>query len=283
MPSLKEIRNKISSVKSTKRIMQAMKMIATVKYAKTQIMLNSFRPYFRSYKDIVNIVTSSIKESPSRFLTVGDDSANDVLIIVSSDRGLCGSYNTSLFRMIEKYDFKSERINNFYVGKKGSDYFKTDSFGDNITSLTEKNYKIISEQVSSQLLAPFMNQEFDNIYIAYNKFESAISQVPTISKILPIQLDDKEMEEDNPGDILIEPGIESFVEEVLPKFFNLTISSILLESVTSEHAARTAAMDNATRNADDILRDTTILFNKTRQAYITTELMDIVNGAEAIK
>ena len=283
MPSLKEIRNKISSVKSTKRIMQAMKMIATVKYAKTQIMLNSFRPYFRSYKDIVNIVTSSIKESPSRFLTVGDDSANDVLIIVSSDRGLCGSYNTSLFRMIEKYDFKSERISNFYVGKKGSDYFKTDSFGDNITSLTEKNYKIISEQVSSQLLAPFMNQEIDNIYIAYNKFESAISQVPTISKILPIQLDDKEMEEDNPGDILIEPGIESFVEEVLPKFFNLTISSILLESVTSEHAARTAAMDNATRNADDILRDTTILFNKTRQAYITTELMDIVNGAEAIK
>ena len=128
-----------------------------------------------------------------------------------------------------------------------------------------------------------MNQEIDNIYIAYNKFESAISQVPTISKILPIQLDDKEMEEDNPGDILIEPGIESFVEEVLPKFFNLTISSILLESVTSEHAARTAAMDNATRNADDILRDTTILFNKTRQAYITTELMDIVNGAEAIK
>ena len=152
-----------------------------------------------------------------------------------------------------------------------------------ITSLTEKNYKIISEQVSTQLLAPFMNQEIDNIYIAYNKFESAISQVPTISKILPIQLDDKEMKEDNPGDILIEPGIESFVEEVLPKFFNLTISSILLESVTSEHAARTAAMDNATRNADDILRDTTILFNKTRQAYITTELMDIVNGAEAIK
>ena len=283
MPSLKEIRNKISSVKSTKRIMQAMKMIATVKYAKTQIMLNSFRPYFKSYKDIVNIVTSSIKESPSRFLSVGNDSANDVLIIVSSDRGLCGSYNTRLFRMIEKYDFKCDRINYFFGGKNGSDYFKTDSFGDNITSLTEKNYKIISEQVSSQLLAPFMNQEIDNIYIAYNKFESAISQVPTISKILPIQLDDKEMKEDNPGDILIEPGIESFVEEVLPKFFNLTISSILLESVTSEHAARTAAMDNATRNADDILRDTTILFNKTRQAYITTELMDIVNGAEAIK
>ena len=133
------------------------------------------------------------------------------------------------------------------------------------------------------MLVPFLDKKVDNIYIAYNKFESAISQVPTISKILPIQLEEQDSVEDNGGDILIEPGIESFVEEVLPKFFNLTISSILLESVTSEHAARTAAMDNATRNADDILRDTTILFNKTRQAYITTELMDIVNGAEAIK
>jgi F-type H+-transporting ATPase subunit gamma len=283
MPSLKEIRNKISSVKSTKRIMQAMKMIATVKYAKTQIMLNSFRPYYKSYKDIVSIVTSSLKDSPSRFLSSDNTSTKDLLIIVSSDRGLCGSYNTSLFRMIERYDFKSEKIDNLYVGKKGSDYFKTEGFGDSITSLTEKNYKNIAEEVSSQLLVPFLDKKVDNIYIAYNKFESAISQVPTISKILPIQLEEQDSVEDNGGDILIEPGIESFVEEVLPKFFNLTISSILLESVTSEHAARTAAMDNATRNADDILRDTTILFNKTRQAYITTELMDIVNGAEAIK
>lgn len=283
MPSLKEIRNKISSVKSTKRIMQAMKMIATVKYAKTQIMLNSFRPYYKSYKDIVSIVTSSLKDSPSRFLSLDNTSTKDLLIIVSSDRGLCGSYNTSLFRMIERYDFKSEKIDNLYVGKKGSDYFKTEGFGDSITSLTEKNYKNIAEEVSSQLLVPFLDKKVDNIYIAYNKFESAISQVPTISKILPIQLEEQDSVEDKGGDILIEPGIESFVEEVLPKFFNLTISSILLESVTSEHAARTAAMDNATRNADDILRDTTILFNKTRQAYITTELMDIVNGAEAIK
>lgn len=263
--------------------MQAMKMIATVKYAKTQIMLNSFRPYYKSYKDIVSIVTSSLKDSPSRFLSSDNTSTKDLLIIVSSDRGLCGSYNTSLFRMIERYDFKSEKIDNLYVGKKGSDYFKTEGFGDSITSLTEKNYKNIAEEVSSQLLVPFLDKKVDNIYIAYNKFESAISQVPTISKILPIQLEEQDSVEDNGGDILIEPGIESFVEEVLPKFFNLTISSILLESVTSEHAARTAAMDNATRNADDILRDTTILFNKTRQAYITTELMDIVNGAEAIK
>lgn len=283
MPSLKEIRTKISSVKSTKRIMQAMKMIATVKYAKTQLMLNSFRPYFKSYEDIVKIVTGSIKESPSRFLNPNENSDKDILIIVSSDRGLCGSYNTSLFRMIEKHNFKSENIKNLYVGKKGADYFKEIGFGESISSLTEKNYKNIAEEVSSQLLVPFLDKKVDNIYIAYNKFESAISQAPTISKVLPIQLEVDKSEDDKSGDILIEPGIESFVEEVLPKFFNLTISSVLLESVTSEHAARTAAMDNATRNADDILRDTTILFNKTRQAYITTELMDIVNGAEAIK
>ena len=283
MPSLKEIRTKISSVKSTKRIMQAMKMIATVKYAKTQLMLNSFRPYFKSYEDIVKIVTGSIKESPSRFLNPNENSDKDILIIVSSDRGLCGSYNTSLFRMIEKHNFKSENIKNLYVGKKGADYFKEVGFGESISSLTEKNYKNIAEEITDQLLIPFLEEKIDNIYIAYNKFESAISQAPTISKVLPIQLEVDKSEDDKSGDILIEPGIESFVEEVLPKFFNLTISSVLLESVTSEHAARTAAMDNATRNADDILRDTTILFNKTRQAYITTELMDIVNGAEAIK
>lgn len=283
MPSLKEIRTKISSVKSTKRIMQAMKMIATVKYAKTQLMLNSFRPYFKSYEDIVKIVTGSIKESPSRFLNPNENSDKDILIIVSSDRGLCGSYNTSLFRMIEKHNFKSENIKNLYVGKKGADYFKEIGFGESISSLTEKNYKSIAEEITDQLLIPFLEEKIDNIYIAYNKFESAISQAPTISKVLPIQLEVDKSEDDKSGDILIEPGIESFVEEVLPKFFNLTISSVLLESVTSEHAARTAAMDNATRNADDILRDTTILFNKTRQAYITTELMDIVNGAEAIK
>jgi|TARA_B100001173_G_C15995135_1_gene550754 F-type H+-transporting ATPase subunit gamma len=283
MPSLKEIRTKISSVKSTKRIMQAMKMIATVKYAKTQLMLNSFRPYFKSYEDIVKIVTGSIKDSPSRFLNPNENSDKDILIIVSSDRGLCGSYNTSLFRMIEKHNFKSENIKNLYVGKKGADYFKEIGFGESISSLTEKNYKNIAEEITDQLLIPFLEEKIDNIYIAYNKFESAISQAPTISKVLPIQLEVDKSEDDKSGDILIEPGIESFVEEVLPKFFNLTISSVLLESVTSEHAARTAAMDNATRNADDILRDTTILFNKTRQAYITTELMDIVNGAEAIK
>lgn len=283
MPSLKEIRTKISSVKSTKRIMQAMKMIATVKYAKTQLMLNSFRPYFKSYEDIVKIVTGSIKDSPSRFLNTNENSDKDILIIVSSDRGLCGSYNTSLFRMIEKHNFKSENIKNLYVGKKCADYFKETGFGESISSLTEKNYKNIAEEITDQLLTPFLEEKIDNIYIAYNKFESAISQVPIISKVLPIQLEVDKSEDDKSGDILIEPGIESFVEEVLPKFFNLTISSVLLESVTSEHAARTAAMDNATRNADDILRDTTILFNKTRQAYITTELMDIVNGAEAIK
>lgn len=282
MPSLKEIRTKISSVKSTKRIMQAMKMIATVKYAKTQLMLNSFRPYFKSYQDIVSIVTSSLKHSSSRFLNVDTESKNDLLIIVSSDRGLCGSYNTSLFRMIEKHKFESENLKRLYVGKKGIDYFKDSGFGEDISSLTEKNYKIISKQISDQLLVPFLEKDFDNIYVAYNKFVSAISQVPTITKILPIELED-EVKEENTGDILIEPDINSFIDDVLPKFFNLTISSILLEAVTSEHAARTAAMDNATRNADDILRDTTILFNKTRQAYITTELMDIVNGAEAIK
>ena len=282
MPSLKEIRTKIASVKSTKRIMQAMKMIATVKYAKTQIMLNSFRPYFESYKSIVTVVSNSSKGSGNKFLDIGTEEKRCLLVIISSDRGLCGSYNSSLFRSIEKYEFPQQTIEKLFIGKKGQDYFKENSFGNEIFSADEKNYKSVSASISDQILLPFLNGEIDQIYVAYNKFASAISQLPTITKILPMEFEYSEDIEQNP-DILIEPDIDLFIETVFPKFLNLTLSSFLLEAITSEHAARTAAMDNATRNADDIIRDTTMLFNKTRQAYITKELMDIVNGAEAMK
>jgi len=282
MPSLKEIRTKIASVKSTKRIMQAMKMIATVKYAKTQIMLNSFRPYFESYKSIVTVVSNSSKGSGNKFLDTGTEEKRCLLVVISSDRGLCGSYNSSLFRSIEKYEFPQQTIEKLFLGKKGQDYFKENSFGNEIFSADEKNYKSVSASISDKILLPFLNGEIDQIYVAYNKFASAISQLPTITKILPMEFEHSEDIEQNP-DILIEPDIDLFIETVFPKFLNLTLSSFLLEAITSEHAARTAAMDNATRNADDIIRDTTMLFNKTRQAYITKELMDIVNGAEAMK
>lgn len=282
MPSLKEIRTKIASVKSTKRIMQAMKMIATVKYAKTQIMLNSFRPYFESYKSIVTVVSNSSKGSGNKFLDIGTEEKRCLLVVISSDRGLCGSYNSSLFRSIEKYEFPQQTIEKLFIGKKGQDYFKENSFGNEIFSADEKNYKSVSASISDKILLPFLNGEIDQIYVAYNKFASAISQLPTITKILPMEFEYSEDIEQNP-DILIEPDIDLFIETVFPKFLNLTLSSFLLEAITSEHAARTAAMDNATRNADDIIRDTTMLFNKTRQAYITKELMDIVNGAEAMK
>ena len=262
--------------------MQAMKMIATVKYAKTQIMLNSFRPYFESYKSIVTVVSNSSKGSGNKFLDIGTEEKRCLLVVISSDRGLCGSYNSSLFRSIEKYEFPQQTIEKLFIGKKGQDYFKENSFGNEIFSADEKNYKSVSASISDKILLPFLNGEIDQIYVAYNKFASAISQLPTITKILPMEFEYPEDIEQNP-DILIEPDIDLFIETVFPKFLNLTLSSFLLEAITSEHAARTAAMDNATRNADDIIRDTTMLFNKTRQAYITKELMDIVNGAEAMK
>lgn len=262
--------------------MQAMKMIATVKYAKTQIMLNSFRPYFESYKSIVTVVSNSSKDSGNKFLDSGTEEKRCLLVVISSDRGLCGSYNSSLFRSIEKYEFPQQTIEKLFIGKKGQDYFKENSFGNEIFSADEKNYKSVSASISDKILLPFLNGEIDQIYVAYNKFASAISQLPTITKILPMQFEYSEDIGQNP-DILIEPDIDLFIETVFPKFFNLTLSSFLLEAITSEHAARTAAMDNATRNADDIIRDTTMLFNKTRQASITKELMDIVNGAEAMK
>ena len=282
MPSLKDVRTKIASVKNTKRIMQAMKMIATVKYAKTQSMLNAFRPYFKAYKEIMSVASISTKDSNSKFLNKIEENKKSLLVVISSDRGLCGPYNSSLFRLIDKYEFSEQTIKKLFVGKKGQDYFKENSFGDETFSVDEKNYKIVSETITNKILSPFLDGEFDQIYVAYNKFVSSISQLPTVTKVLPIEFEDSEDTKKN-SNILIEPDINSFIETVFPKFFNLTISSLLLEAVTSEHAARTVAMDNATRNADEIIKETTMLFNKTRQAYITKELMDIVNGAEAMR
>mgnify|MGYP000740019787 CR=1 FL=1 len=149
MPSLKDIRTKIASVKSTKRIMQAMKMIATVKYAKTQVMLNSFRSYFMSYKEIISFVSKSTKDSPSRFFNDLEGNKKSLLVIISSDRGLCGSYNSNLFRLIDRYEFSEKIIEKFFIGKKGQDYFKENSFGDQTFSLDEKNYKILSKNISN--------------------------------------------------------------------------------------------------------------------------------------
>jgi F-type H+-transporting ATPase subunit gamma len=254
--------------------MQAMKMIATVKYAKTQIMLTSFRPYFDAYKKIVTVVSNSSGDLDNKFLKEDKKAGKSLLVLISSDRGLCGSYNAGLFRLIEKQDFLQKDVIKLFVGKKGQDYFKEDSFGEEIFSVDEKNYKAVSENVTNKFLKPFLDGQFDEVYIAYNKFVSAITQVLEYTK---------DGSEAVGYDILIEPDPNLFIETVFPKFLNLTVSSLLLESVTSEHAARTAAMDSATRNADEIIKETTMLFNKTRQAYITTELMDIVNGAEAIK
>ena len=278
MPSLKEIRTKISSVKSTKRIMQAMKMIATVKYAKTQVMINSFRPYYDAYQKIIGTVSKMSTKSGEKFLKKREGD-NDLLVLISSERGLCGSYNTSLFRKVEKEDTTYSA--KLFVGKKGQDYFKENSLYGEEISFTEKNYKEVGKDISDKLLSSYLNDELSNIYIGYNHFVSAIVQEPKIAKVLPFENTGEG--EELSADVLIEPDIESFVDIVFPQYFNLIVCSILLDAITSEHAARTAAMDNATKNADEIIKETTKLFNKTRQASITKELMDIVNGAEAVK
>ena len=277
MPSLKEIRNKISSVKSTKRIMQAMKMIATVKYAKTQVMISSYRPYYDAYKKIISTLSKMSTKNGEKYLK-SRDGENDLLIIISSDRGLCGSYNTSLFRKIDKDDKTFH--GKIYIGKKGKDYFKDVGYLEEDISFTEKNFKEVAAEISPKILEKFLNSEVSNVYIGYNKFISAITQEPNIARVLPFDTYESDFDA---NDVLIEPDVEDFIDIVFPQFFNLILSSIMLDAITSEHAARTAAMDNATRNADDIIKETTKLFNKTRQASITTELMDIVNGAEAVK
>ena len=287
MAGSQEIRTQIKSIQNTQKITKAMEMVAASKMRKAISQMEMARPYADKISEVMTHLANAHPEYDSAFFEIRTIKKR-AYIVVSSDRGLCGGLNNNLFKnMIQQsIDNKNNEIESSYsvIGNKAASFFQRIG-GEVISQSTHLGDKPQIEDLLGTIkstIDKFLSKDVDEVYIAYNKFVNTVSQIPTIEKILPIQLVDSE-EKQVESDILIEPDIDSFVEEVLPKFFNLTISSVLLESITSEHAARTAAMDNATRNADDILRDTTILFNKTRQAYITTELMDIVNGAEAIK
>ena len=287
MAGSQEIRTQIKSIQNTQKITKAMEMVAASKMRKAISQMEMARPYADKISEVMTHLANAHPEYDSAFFEIRTIRKR-AYIVVSSDRGLCGGLNNNLFKnMIQQsIDNKNNEIESSYsvIGNKAASFFQRIG-GEVISQSTHLGDKPQIEDLLGTIkstIDKFLSKDVDEVYIAYNKFVNTVSQIPTIEKILPIQLVDSE-EKQVESDILIEPDIDSFVEEVLPKFFNLTISSVLLESITSEHAARTAAMDNATRNADDILRDTTILFNKTRQAYITTELMDIVNGAEAIK
>jgi F-type H+-transporting ATPase subunit gamma len=269
-----------------------MQMVAAAKLRKAQEAAEQARPYADKMSLVMNKITCSDNVSSSSPLLTGNGNNNiHLIIIATSERGLCGAFNSSIVRLAKNHinKLKSEgfQFKILTIGKKGREQLKRE-FGENMidhVDLSEVK-KIAYENASSisdNIISMFLNNEFDVATIFYNQFESVISQVPKASQLIPIEINSEKTQNDNSiSNFVYEPDEQEIIEDLLPKAIATKIFTALLENGASEQGARMSAMDNATRNAGDMIDKLTIQFNRSRQAAITNELIEIISGAEAL-
>ena len=293
MPNLKELKNRISSVKSTRKITSAMKMVAASKLRRAQDLAESSRVYADSLSFILSSLAGNTKNSSDlpEILTGRENSKISLLIINSSDRGLCGGFNSNLFRnaknWISEQQEKGKSVKIITVGKKASSFYrKTDlDVIANFDDLNSNDKQLqVSEEIKNKIMELFENNEIDEVSILFNKFVSVIAQEPTYQSLIPLSNDeaDEEVTDTSNAVFEFEPDKNELLEYLVPRNFLTQIYRSVLESSASEHAARMTSMDNATRNAGDLVDKLTINYNRSRQASITKELIEIISGAESL-
>ena len=294
MPNLDDLKKRIGSVKSTQKITKAMKMVAAAKLRRAQESAESSRPYAESMRDLIASISSGYSPtSNERNLLTGDENDNiHMLILFTSERGLCGGFNSvvtkSLREKIKNLQQANKTVKIICVGKKGFDILKR-QYSELITEVIDmREVKSVSYQdakdISDKIIKMFFDGEFDKCSIFYNKFQSVISQIPTEQQVVPIELEEDSLNESSIDQSFFdfEPGESEILEELLPLNFTVQIFKALLESAASEQGARMSAMDNASRNASDMIDNLTLFYNRSRQAVITKELIEIISGAEAL-
>ncbi|MFO7308574.1 MAG: F0F1 ATP synthase subunit gamma [Pseudomonadota bacterium] len=293
MPSLKDLRNRIASVKATQKITKAMQMVAAAKLRRAQTAVEAARPYAERMEAVLANLASrmTVKEGAPRLLAGTGRDQTHLLIVCTAERGLCGAFNSSIARLARDRATalmaQGKTVKILCVGKKGYDALRR-QFKDQIVDLIElRSVRQIgfenADAVGRKVLQMFDAGEFDVATLFYSKFKSVISQVPTAQQIIPAQFDGEAKEA--PGLDAVydyEPGEEEILAALLPRNVSVQIFRALLENGASEQGARMTAMDNATRNAGEMIRKQTLTYNRTRQAMITKELIEIISGAEAL-
>jgi F-type H+-transporting ATPase subunit gamma len=288
MAGLKEIKRRISSVRSTKQITKAMKMVAAAKFRKAQGRIVQLRPYAQKMYEVLGGLAKNI-DSTHPLLDVRDVKKVEVMVF-SADRGLCGGFNTNIMKaavkLIRELEAEGKQVTVSAVGKKATDLFKRrkvalrQSWG----GLSGKARYENAQEIARDIITNYTDSVFDEVMIIYTEFKSAGVQKVTSLRLLPIlSIGTKEGAEATHDVFTFEPSEEGVFEQLLPKNIEIQIFRSLLDSQASEEAARMAAMENATKSADDMIKRLTLQYNKARQASITTELMDIVGGVEALK
>ena len=293
MASLKELRNRISSVTSTQKITRAMQMVAASKLRKAQENAEVARPYSDKLSDILKNLSKSFSgqdNAPELLVGNGNDQKY-LFIIATSERGLCGGFNASIVKMAKEniLQLKSEgkEVKLIIIGKKGRELLYRE-FEDDILEIYDfSEVKDIgfteAEKFSIKVLELFAEKTFDICKLYFARFESVLSQVPISQKLIPFDIEDDESDDEEVNICYeYEPDEEDILKELLPKNLSVQILRALLENVASEFGARLTAMDNATRNASEMIDDLTITYNRSRQASITSELIEIISGAEAL-
>ena len=291
MPSLKDLKNRIGSVKSTQKITSAMKMVAAAKLRKAQEQAIASRPYCSSMEKIVSSLASKLIDNAPELLKGKKDIKKQLLVVFSADRGLCGGFNGSISRAVKLEVKKSKDLGIetklLFVGRKSADTLKKD-FQQHIVEIvtgnsTNPNYSD-ALSISSKIVDLYQKDEFGSCKIIFNKFVSAITQEVTLKSLIPIETNNEDVSKNNQVSSVYEyePSEEVILEELLNKNIATQLFSAQMESTASELAARMTAMDNATRNAGDLIDRLTLQYNRTRQAFITKELIEIISGAEAL-
>lgn len=283
MPSLKHTRKRISSVRSTQQITKAMKMVSAAKLRRAQEAAERARPYATRLSELLASVAAGADEGAHPFLQAGADKPAE-LILVTSDRGLCGGYNTNLIKAAEAF-LRSEAGKNATIvccGRRGYDYFRR-HYADRITAFhINQPFTIeLARQVAGEAARRFSEGEVGAVYLVSSRFKSAISQAPQLQRLLPLERAEESAE--GAVDYVYEPEAAALLGTLLARYVDTKIFQAFLEANASEHGARMTAMDSATRNASEMIGRLTLQMNRARQATITTELMEIVGSAEALK
>ena len=296
MPSLKDVQNKISAVKKTKQITKAMNMVATSRLRGAQANMQNFRPYASKFAEVLGSLAEKSGDEASPLLIPREEVKKIHVVLCTSDRGLCAGFNVNLIQKAD--DFLKEKsgddveISFTNFGKRGRDWCRKEGFtiADEHIGIVGTTFSFsVSATAGRKLVDGYLNGDYDEVYVIFSEFISMGKQVPTLKQLIPIPPIEtvEETADDDSGEYqaehICEPSPESLLGELLPRSVHVQLHSALLETSTSEHAARMAAMDNATNACNDLIENLTLLFNKARQAAITAELMDIVGGAEALK
>ena len=290
MATLSDIRKRIKSVKSSEKITKAMKMVSASKLKRAQEEVRRSRPFALKMAEVISHLAQTLAakgEVPHPLLSNREVKKRVEILVLTSDRGLCGAFNSNIIRGSQRLMFdireKHEEIRISTLGRKGYESFRRDglTIRTNYTGILERPSYAKASEISSEICKSYVNDELDGVFLVYNEFKSAISQKVVVKQMLPV-LTDAVDTSDLTADYIYEPNQKELLAHLLPRYFATGLYQAILESVASEYGARMTAMDNATRNAKDMISSLTLNYNRVRQAAITKELMEIIGGAEAL-